>query len=83
MLKIVIIYFALLSLILAGCGSKSPEPEVVEQTSEVGVKQRVEDKIDLEEKLDLEHVKKIEEQEREQEQKTAEFLAQETAAAEE
>ena len=89
MLKIVIIYFALLSLILAGCGSKSPEPEVVEQTSEVGVKQRVEDKpvvedkIDLEEKLDLEHVKKIEEQEREQEQKTTEFLAQETAAAEE
>jgi len=37
MLKYFIVSFALLSLILSGCGSKSPEPQVIEEKEEVEV----------------------------------------------
>jgi len=67
MLKFFTVSFVLLSLVFSGCGSKSPEPQVVEEIQ----------KVDEEQELDLEYVKKIEEEERKQEEKAAEFLAQE------
>jgi outer membrane protein OmpA-like peptidoglycan-associated protein len=69
MLKFFTVSFALLSLVFSGCGSKSQEPQVVEDIK----------KVDEEQELDLEHVKKIEEEERKQEEKAAEFLVQEAA----
>lgn len=85
MLKYFIVSFALLSLILSGCGSKSPEPQVIEEKEEVEVSPEAEEKTEVEvdkddeEILDLVHVKKIEEEERKQEEIAAEFLAQEAA----
>ena len=79
MLKLFTVSFALLSLVLSGCGSKSPEPQVLEEKQEVEEKQKVEEKIDDEKILDSEYVKKIEEEERKQEEKAAAFLAEEAA----
>ena len=69
MFKVLIFSFVLLSFILVGCSSTSPEPQVIEET------------IADEETMDLEHVKKIEEEERKQEDKAAEFLEEEETAA--
>ena len=73
MLNILIVSFAIISLVFSGCGSKSLEPPVIEGTQNI----ELEVNADEEEELDLEYVKKIEEEERKQEEKAAEFLEQE------
>jgi len=52
MYKFFTIFFALLTLILAGCESTSPDPQITEEPQEV------------EKQLDLAHVKKTEEEEK-------------------
>ena len=56
MYKFFTIFFALLTLILAGCESTSPDPQIIEEPQEV------------EKQLDQEHVKNTEEEEKRMEE---------------
>ena len=69
MYKFFTIFFALLTLILAGCSSTSPDPQVTEEPQEV------------EKQLDSEHVKNTLEQEKRQQKRMEELLAEMDAAA--
>ena len=69
MYKFFAIFFALLTLILAGCKSASPDPQITEEPQEV------------EKQLDQEHVKNTEEEEKRMEELLAALDAE--AAAEE
>ena len=69
MYKFFTIFFVLLTLILAGCKSASPDPQIIEETQEV------------EKQLDQEHVKNTEEEEKRMEELLAALDAE--AAAEE
>ena len=69
MYKFFTIFFALLTLILAGCESTSPDPQITEEPQEV------------EKQLDQEHVKNTEEEEKRMEELLAALDAE--AAAEE
>ena len=69
MYKFFTIFFALLTLILAGCESTSPDPQIIEEPQEV------------EKQLDQEHVKNTEEEEKRMEELLAALDAE--AAAEE
>ena len=69
MYKFFTIFFALLTLILAGCKSTSTDPQITEEPQEV------------EKQLDLEHVKNTEEEEKRMEELLAALDAE--AAAEE
>ncbi len=88
MLKYFTISLVLLSLLFAGCSSKSPEPQVVEEepvveeekTAVVEEETAVEISPEEENKLDLEHQINIEEQEKLQEEKITELLTQESVA---
>ena len=69
MYKFFTIFFALLTLILAGCSSISPDPQVTEEPQEV------------EKQRDSEHVKNTLEQEKIQDKRIEELLAEMDASA--
>ena len=69
MYKYFTIFFAFLTLILASCGSTSPDPQVPVEPQEV------------EKQVDSEHVKNTLEQEKRQEKRMEELLAEMDAAA--
>ena len=69
MYKYFTIFFVLLTLILAGCGTTSPEPQVTVEPQEV------------EKQLDQEHVKNTLEQEKIQDKRIEELLAEMDADA--
>ena len=69
MYKYFTIFFAFLTLILASCGSTSPDPQVTKEPQEV------------EKQVDSEHVKNTLEQEKRQEKRMEDLLAEMDAAA--
>ena len=69
MFKFFTIFFALLTLILAGCKSTNPDPQITEEPQEV------------EKQVDSEHVKNTLEQEKRQEKRMEELLAEMDAEA--